>query len=321
MKTLSTTSSSARDSRRQHFFNPRTSLPFFQPKLSIGPVDDVYEREADAVANKVVNHAAATGLQHSISPLVQTKCAHCEEEENLQRKDTGRSPHGQTAPSIVRDALQTGGHTLDGAVRGSMERHFGYDFKQVKIHTGAVAAKSADAINALAYTSGNHIVFNAGQFNPASNQGQRLLAHELTHVVQQGAASSTAVQREETSEAPETTGPTDTGPQAEPKEGDCQGQESDRESFCIKAAVNFLLTEFNSNPMVSRLTFDDAAGHGCRAHFVDGSAITVQRLDNQKVFVGVSPLGKKQLAPRAHCYSYTCDPLGKINFTIVPCQP
>src|SRR6185295_665155 len=99
----------------------------------------------------------ATGLGHAISPLVQAKCAHCEEEEKLQRKDTGRSSQEHTAPSIVDDALRTGGHTLDGAVRGSMEKRFGYDFGQVRIHTGTVAAKSAAAINALAYTSGNHI--------------------------------------------------------------------------------------------------------------------------------------------------------------------
>ncbi|HEY5749334.1 MAG TPA: DUF4157 domain-containing protein [Chryseolinea sp.] len=317
MKTLSTTSSPALDSRRHHFFNRqalRTSLPFFQPKLSIGPVDDVYEREADAVANAVVNNAQATALDHSISPLVQAKCAHCEEEEKLQRKDSGRSSDRHTAPSIVDDALRTGGHTLDHAVRGTMEKRFGYDFGQVKVHTGTVATKSADAINALAYTSGNHIVFNTGQYNPASENGQRLLAHELTHVVQQGAATSTAVQREEA----ETTGPAASEPQAEPKEGDCKGQESDPQSFCIKVAVNFMMTEFSRNPMVSRVVV--AGDGGCRVHFEDGSAITVQQLGNQKVFVQVSPFSTNQLPSRVRCYSYTCELLGKINFTIVSCK-
>jgi hypothetical protein len=316
MKTLSTTSSPAQESRRRHFFNRqalRTNSPFFQPKLSIGPVDDVYEREADAVANAVVNNAQATGLGHAISPLVQAKCAHCEEEEKLQRKDTGRSSHEHTAPSIVDDALRTGGNTLDGTVRGSMEKRFGYDFGQVKIHTGTVAAKSADAINALAYTSGNHIVFNTGQFNPSSENGRRLLAHELTHVVQQGAAATPAVQREEA----ETTGPTGGEPQAEPKDGDCKGQETDPQSFCIKAAVNFMLTEFNDNPMVSRV--EVSSDGGCLVHFEDGTVITVQKLGNQKVFVQVSAISKKR-GTRVHCYSYTCDPLGKINFTIISCK-
>ncbi|SHH64631.1 protein of unknown function [Chryseolinea serpens] len=317
MKTLSTTSSSTQDSRRHHFFHRqtlRTNVPFFQPKLSIGPVDDVYEREADAVANAVVNNAQATGLGHAISPLVQAKCAHCEEEEKLQRKDTGRSSQEHTAPSIVDDALRTGGHTLEGAVRGSMEKRFGYDFGQVKIHTGTVAAKSAAAINALAYTSGNHIVFNTGQFNPSSASGQRLLAHELTHVVQQGAATSTAVQREEA----DTTGPTGGDRQADPKEGDCKGQESDPQSFCIKVAEHFMVTEFNTLPAVSSIEVSDDGG--CRVHYVDGSAITVQKLGNQKVFVQVSPSSTNHLPSRVRCYTYTCELLGKMNFTTVSCK-
>src|SRR5690606_20271324 len=76
-----------------------------------------------------------------------------------------------------------------------MENRFGYDFSHVKIHDDTVAAKSAQSINALAYTSGNNIVFNHGQYSPETNSGRKLLAHELTHVVQQGNGSQDQLQR------------------------------------------------------------------------------------------------------------------------------
>jgi hypothetical protein len=78
---------------------------------------------------------------------------------------------------------------LSNEARNFYEPRFGYDFSQVKVHTDTVAAKSAQSINALAYTSGNNIVFNHNQFNENSENGKKLLAHELTHVVQQKTAN------------------------------------------------------------------------------------------------------------------------------------
>jgi pyrrolidone-carboxylate peptidase len=118
---------------------------------------------------------------------VQRKCASCEEEESLQRKEDGEGGSGEEAPAIVSDAVATGGAPLDDDTRSSMENRFGYDFSQVRIHTDTVAAKSAQAINAHAYTTGNHVVFNEGRYQPGTQNGQSLLAHELTHVVQQSA--------------------------------------------------------------------------------------------------------------------------------------
>jgi hypothetical protein len=77
-----------------------------------------------------------------------------------------------------------------------MESRFGYDFSHVKIHTNEIAAKSAQSINALAYTSGSNIVFNNGQYSPTTLAGQKLLAHELTHTIQQGATNLYPVQRQ-----------------------------------------------------------------------------------------------------------------------------
>jgi hypothetical protein len=66
-----------------------------------------------------------------------------------------------------------------------MEQHFGYDFSRVRIHSDAVAEQSARNLNAQAYTVGNDIVFGAGQYAPGAHQGRRMIAHELTHVLQQ----------------------------------------------------------------------------------------------------------------------------------------
>jgi len=115
---------------------------------------------------------------------VQRKCADCEEEEKFQRKESG----GETpfvAPQSIHNVLNSGGRSMETDTRSFMESRFNYDFNSVKIHNNDLAAKSADSINALAYTSGNNIVFNSGQYNPDSDSGKRLLAHELTHVVQQ----------------------------------------------------------------------------------------------------------------------------------------
>ena len=94
----------------------------------------------------------------------------------------------------VESVLRSGGHALGDSTRSFMESQFQRDFSQVRIHTDARAADSAQSINAKAYTSGNDIVFGAGHYQPGTHEGKRLLAHELTHTVQQGANAST-VQR------------------------------------------------------------------------------------------------------------------------------
>jgi Domain of unknown function (DUF4157)/D-alanyl-D-alanine carboxypeptidase/Succinylglutamate desuccinylase / Aspartoacylase family len=102
------------------------------------------------------------------------------------------------APPIVNAVLNGGGgRPLDSATRALVEPRFGYDFSQVRVHTDAQAAESARAVSALAYTVGNNVVFGAGQYAPGTAEGQRLLAHELTHVVQQS-GNSTSTVREKT---------------------------------------------------------------------------------------------------------------------------
>ena len=164
--------------------------------LRIGPVNDSFEREADRVAAEVVDGGLTGARNFSIksmgigSPLSR-KCScggsgECEEckKRTLQRKTEGEAQSGY-APPIVDDVLRSSGHPLDAGTRGYFETRFGYDFSHVRVHTDARARQSAASVGALAFTVGNHVVFGDRQYAPESNQGRKLLAHELTHTVQQ----------------------------------------------------------------------------------------------------------------------------------------
>jgi hypothetical protein len=91
----------------------------------------------------------------------------------------------QPAPAVVEEVIASPGRPLDRAARAFMESRLGHDFSGVRVHTDARAAESAHAVGALAYTVGQHVVFAAGQYRPGTAEGRRLLAHELTHTVQQ----------------------------------------------------------------------------------------------------------------------------------------
>ena len=93
-------------------------------------------------------------------------------------------------PAIVHEVLRSSGQPLDATTRTYMEPRFGHDFSQVRVHANAQAAKSARSVNALAYTVGNDVVFADGQYAASIRAGHRLLAHELTHVVQQNGVNS-----------------------------------------------------------------------------------------------------------------------------------
>ena len=161
---------------------------FVQPKLRINDSGDQYEQEADKVADTVMRmEVPFTPTRPLPITSVHRKCADCEEEEKkAQRKENNRSETNadHTLESYVANLNGTG-HSLSDEVRNFYEPRFGYDFSNVKVHTDSVAAKSAQSINALAYTSGDNIVFNAGQYSPNTDSGKKLLGHELTHVVQQ----------------------------------------------------------------------------------------------------------------------------------------
>jgi hypothetical protein len=160
-----------------------------QAKLTVGSVDDPAEREADAAADRVMR-MADPGLSVSTAPdRISRKCAACREEDEAPtlRAKPARASGAVVgeAPCSVGETLRAPGQALDRATRGFFEPRFRRDFAGVRIHTGAKAAESAAAVNALAYASGEHIVLGAGQYAPHTENGRRLLAHELAHVVQQ----------------------------------------------------------------------------------------------------------------------------------------
>ncbi len=155
-----------------------------QTKLSINKPGDEFEQEADRVSEEVMR---MSGTQVQRACACGAECPKCQNQpERLQAKSIESGDVGEaTAPPVVDEVLRSSGQPLDATTRMFMEPRFRRDFSQVRVHTDARAAESATAIGARAYTNGYHVAFGAGQFQPETEQGRRLLAHELTHVVQQ----------------------------------------------------------------------------------------------------------------------------------------
>lgn len=170
---------------------------------------DQYEQDADRVADQVMRmpdpNMVGSTVARDVAPRLQRKCScggscdKCQEERGddpmLQRKRAGSGSLVQAeAPPAVHEVLRSPGSPLDQATRAFMEPRFGHDFSGVQVYSGPAAEQSAEDVHAHAYTVGQKIVFNAGRFAPDTIQGRRLLAHELTHVVQQ--TSGASLQRE-----------------------------------------------------------------------------------------------------------------------------
>lgn len=198
----------------------KSNTPFFSPvvqkKMSVGAVNDVYENEADSMADKVMQMGGTENHNFTHSgALVQKKCAHCEEEEEekIQRKPLVESitsvvqrsslqNSGESyAPSHVESqihATRGGGSSMDNDTSSFMEERFGVDFSGVRIHTNSQAVQMSQELNAQAFTVGNDIYFNQGQYNTNTNSGKHLLAHELTHTVQQNGSNVKRLQKKST---------------------------------------------------------------------------------------------------------------------------
>ena len=217
--------------RAEPFFSPSS----IQPKLTIGQPNDKYEKEADATADRVVQQISNSKSETSSTnnPInnntstIQTKPV----EESLQAKekegeeismkemDVQRKPIFESAedPSndndIQRQASDTsaptpsadfqsqldsskgGGSPMSSGTQSSMESAFGNDFSDVKIHNDSNASDMSQSIGAQAFTHGSDIYFNEGKYDEGSTEGNRLLAHELTHTVQQGGGVNRLIQK------------------------------------------------------------------------------------------------------------------------------
>ena len=179
-----------------------------QAKLKIGQPGDKYEQEADRVADAVMRMPEpgvqrqvepeeeeekeliqAKPLVNPITPMVQRQVE--PEEEEIQTKQLP-SQTQEIIPDVETriNSIRGGGQPLPGSARAFFEPRFKHDFSRVRVHTDAKAADTARAVNARAFTVGQDIVYGAGQYAPGTATGRRLLAHELTHVLQQGNATA-----------------------------------------------------------------------------------------------------------------------------------
>ena len=177
---------------------------FFQAKLSINAPGDKYEKEADSVANAVVNQKAATpvlqqkGIQRLSTSMedekLSTNDARMARDKEIQEKPMSQSSSSNVASPGVTSAINRtsgSGNQLPQRTLHEMNNSFGADFNNVRIHTDSEAANMNAELNAQAFTHGSDIWFNKGKYNPEASGGKLLLAHELTHVVQQNGGIST----------------------------------------------------------------------------------------------------------------------------------
>ena len=159
-----------------------------QTKLRVNEPGDEYEQEADRVADQVMA-ASAHHVASDAPPRIQ--------------RFSGQSNGSMdAAPASVDHALASAGRPLEPTLRQDMEQRFGHDFSRVRVHSGANAEQSAREVSANAYTVGHDMVFGTGRFTPGTHEGRRLIAHELTHVVQQSVASRPLLLRNGHSRAP-----------------------------------------------------------------------------------------------------------------------
>jgi hypothetical protein len=178
--------------------SPRFGLPLFthdfrrigihpdaratiQPKLRVNIPGDTYEQEADRIAEHVMRmpERYLQPMQRS-ARNEQARYGYVQT-QRVQSDSTGE----MVAPPIVNAALRSSAQPLDPSTQRFMEARFGHDFSRVRVHTGSLATDATEAINARAFTVGNHLVFSAGQYAPATYAGKALIAHELTHTIQQ----------------------------------------------------------------------------------------------------------------------------------------
>lgn len=207
--------------------------PFFgssagvQTKLRVGQPGDKYEREADAVADRVVRQTQSTGgAEPAAAPSVQ-RMSGGEQEEQIQEKEEGlenskediqrkpifesegvqsKNESGQDSspPDDLESRLgnSSGGDPLPEETRGGMESAMGADFSGVRVHTGSDAVQMNRDLGSQAFTHGNDIYFNEGKYDTDSSGGQHLLAHELTHTMQQGASQPAVQTKDEEQTSP-----------------------------------------------------------------------------------------------------------------------
>ena len=163
---------------------PQLTIP-----STVGP-----QRKSPTLLDSTLSLAPTTGPLATTATAKPDTDAKKKEEVPVQRKADPSSAANPDSAG-VESVIHSSGSPLDPSTRRTMETRIGFDFSKVRVHTDARAADSARSLGASAYTIGNHVVFNSGRYAPDSSAGRKLLAHELTHVVQQGHSATPMVQR------------------------------------------------------------------------------------------------------------------------------
>ncbi len=182
--------------QEQSFFGNAMSESFFQPAPVIQRQCDNCEKEEKV--QRAADKKEEEKLQRSPDKKEEEKVhrsADKKEEEKLQKKESNSNAMPASNVSSYVNSLNSKGSPMPQQSKQFFSARMGYDFGDVKIHTDKEAAESAKAVNARAYTVGNNIVFNEGQYNNESTEGKKLMAHELVHVLQQASNSANMLQR------------------------------------------------------------------------------------------------------------------------------
>lgn len=177
---------------------PRAGMSGIQFKMNVGQPGDKFEQEADRMADKVMRMPASASpvkeekLQRQADDTLQKKEDEKIQkapaaEEKLQRKGDGTPTINAGTQSAIQNS-SSGGQPLAPDVRSYMEPRFGADFSKVRIHSDPEAASLSNQLSARAFTHQNHVFFSRDQYQPGTSEGKQLLAHELTHTIQQGHA-------------------------------------------------------------------------------------------------------------------------------------
>ena len=146
--------------------------------------------EEEAMARMKRASASGSVQRQAANPEEEERKKHVEEEQPIQAGEQSGETSWDSARAESQIERLGGGEPIPESTRAFFEGRFGRDFSQVRVHKNAQAAGTARAINAKAYTTGNEIVFGAGEYAPETAEGKKLLAHELAHTIQQGAAGT-----------------------------------------------------------------------------------------------------------------------------------
>lgn len=171
----------------------------WQARLEVGRSDDPLEREADQIADLVTGMGAG-GATAGALPITMQRARPAGESrvarERVGPKGTGVGAEGGIAPPAVGAALASQGRPLDPSTRAYFEPRFGLDLSRVRVHTDTAADTASRAIGARAFTTGDDIFFRHGAFQPGSRAGRHLIAHELTHTLQQRGTTNPRIRRD-----------------------------------------------------------------------------------------------------------------------------